>query len=262
MPLLICSGSLRRIALAACLLCALPPSLTAQIRRPDPMPAGRSAAKAGVPKRRTELMLGAGTQGLSSANATKSSMVIGTAGFRRQLSPAWLHLGGTVDLGGTSIDGEYFPYERRAVGDTTRFFSVGGKATIYAARVTADAIIPFGESTRIRYGGGVNAGMYAVMPSPAAGADAGRFIAPTFGISALGAADITRRFGATATLSLNQFLGFDREKLRPSDPVLADPVFTTPFTPAPEAKKSFGGVRIVIGLTYRLGVKNVAGGKQ
>ncbi len=256
---LIRSGSLRRTALLACLLSALPLALTAQVRRPDPVPGRSTATKAGVPKRRTELFLGTGTQGLSAANATKGSMLIGTAGFRRQYGPEWLHLGGTVDAGATSIDGEYFPYERRPVGDSTRFFAVGGKASIYAARLTADAIMPFGESTRFRYGGGVNLGMYTVRPTPVAGADAGTFIAPTFGVTGLGAADITRRIGATASLSINQFLGFDREKLRPSDPALADPVFTTPFTPVPDAKKSFSGVRVVIGLTYRLGVKNVAG---
>lgn len=257
------SGSLRRTALTACLLGALPLSLTAQIRRPAPVPSGRTATKPGVPKRRAEFFAGVGTQGLSSANATKSSMLMGTAGYRRQYSSyEWLHVGGMVDIGGTSIDGEYFPFERRAVGDTTQFFSVGGKATMFAARLTADAIVPLGESKRIRYGGGVNLGMYAMMPTPAAGADAGTFVAPTFGFTVLGAADVTPRLGATASVSLNQFMGFDRDKLRPSDPALADPVFTTPFTPVPDAKKSFSGARLMVGLTYRLGVKNVAGGKK
>ena len=119
-----------------------------------------------------------------------------------------------------------------------------------------------GESKRFRYGGGLNVGMYSVQPSPAAGADSGSFIAPTVGVSAMGAVDITSRFGALASITMTQFLGFDREKLRPSDPALADPVFETPFTPPPVAKESFGGVRLTVGLTYRLGVKTVTGGAK
>jgi len=257
-----CSGLLRRSAFTACLLGALPLSLIAQIRRPDPIPPGRSAIKAGVPKRRTELFIAIGAQGLSADNATQSSMPIAALGFRKQLAPEWLFLGGIVDMGRTTIDGEFFPYERRATGDTTQFVSVDGNATIVVARLTADAITAVGESKRFRYGGGMNIGVYSVQPSPAAGADAGSFIAPTFGLSGMGAADLTRRIGAMASIAFTQFAAFDREKLRPSDPLRADPVFETPFTPPPEAKKSFGGLRFTIGLTYRLGVKTVTGGTK
>lgn len=256
------SGLLRRSALTACLLGALPLSLIAQIRRPDPIPVGRGGPKAGVPKTRTELFITVGTQALSADNATASSMPLGAIGFRKQFRQDWLFLGGMVDAGSTTIDGDFFPYERRAVGDTTQFVSVDGSARMFAARLTADAILPLGESKRFRYGGGVNVGMYAVQPSPAAGADAGSFIAPTFGFSGMGAADLTSRFGAMASIAITQFMGFDREKLRPSDPALADPVFETPFTLPPAAKESFGGVRLMVGLTYRLGVKTVTGGKK
>lgn len=262
MPHHIRSGLLRRSALTVCLLGALPLSLIAQIRRPDPVPVGRGGPKAGVPKTRTELFITAGTQGLSADNATKSSMPLAAIGFRKQFKQDWLFLGGTLDMGRTTIDGEFFPYERRPVGDTTQFVSVDGSATMVSARLTADAIVPVGESKRFRYGAGVNVGMYSVQPSPAAGADAGSFIAPTFGFSGMGAVDLTPRFGAMASIAITQFLGFDREKLRPSDPALADPVFVTPFVPPPAAKESFGGVRLMLGLTYRLGVKSVTGGKK
>ncbi len=261
MPLLIRSASLRHTALLACVAGALPLALSAQVRRPDPVPAGRRAA-VGVPARRTEIIVGAGTVALDPANATKSSMLIGSVGLRRQYKPVWLMLGGAVDFGRTTIDGEYFPYEKRLVGDTTQFVSVDGNATMFAARLTADALTIVGDSKKYRAGGGISAGVYAMMPSPAGGEGAGSFVAPTFGISGTAAADLTRRLGATATLGFTQFVGFDRDKLRPSDPAKEDPVFTTPFVAPPDAVKSFGGLRLVVGLTYRLGVKPVSGGTK
>jgi len=256
------SATLRRSAVLACLLGALPLSLSAQVRRPDPLPESRRAATAGVPKRRTEVFIAAGTQGLNAANATKSPMLIASGGFRRQFSPQWLVLGGVVDYGSTTIDGQFFPYERRLIGDTTQFTAVGGSARMFAARLTADAMRPFGDSKRLRVGGGVNLGLYSMNTSPAAGADADRFVAPTFGLSVQGEADLTRRLGTSVSLGLTRFTGFEREKLRPSDPTLADPVFQTPFIEPPPPESSFSGVRFVLGLTYRLGVKNVAGGKK
>jgi len=256
------SAPLRRSAVLACLLGALPLSLAAQVRRPDPLPESRRAATAGVPKRRTEVFLAAGTQALNAANATTSPMLIASAGFRRQISPTWLMLGGVVDYGSTTIDGQFFPYERRLIGDTTQFTAVGGSATMFAARLTADAMRPFGDSKRLRVGGGINVGVYSINPTPAAGADAGRFVAPTFGLSVRGEADLTRRLGTSVGLGLTRFTGFEREKLRPSDPTLADPVFQTPFIEPPPPESSFNGVRLVVGLTYRLGVKNVARGKK
>ena len=261
MPHLNRRGSVRRSALLACLLGALPLSLAAQVRRPDPLPGQRRAA-AGVPSRRTEIIIGAGTVALDPANATMSSMLIGSIGLRRQFKPAWLMLGGAIDVGRTTIDGEYFPYEKRQVSDTTQFVSVDGNATMVAGRLTVDALTVVGDSRKYRAGGGISAGMYAMMPSPAGGAGAGTFVAPTFGISGHVAADLTRRLGATATLGFTQFLNFDRDKMRPSDPAREDPVFTTPFTPPPEAVKSVGGLRFVVGLTYRLGVKPVSGGTK
>jgi len=256
------SGRLRRSALLACLTGALPVSLCAQVRRPDPLPPGQRAASAGIPKRRTEIFLMGGTQGLSAANATTSSILIAGAGFRAQLAPKWLFVGATADIGRTTIDGQFFPYEKRLIGDTTQFSAVDGSATMFSARLTADAIVSVGDSKRLRYGGGFNVGMYGMNPTPAAGDQAGQFIAPTFGLSALGEADITRRIGATASLGFTQFTGFDREKLRPSNPALAEPVFVTPFSAPPAAAKSFRGIRLIVGLTYRLGVKSVPGGKK
>ena len=261
MPHLTRRDPLRRCALLVCLFGALPLSLIAQVRRPEPVPGGRRSA-AGIPARRTEIIIGAGTVALDTVNATKSSMLIGSIAIRRQFRPAWLMIGGVIDVGRTTIDGQFFPYEKRLVGDTTQFVSVDGNATMFAARLTADALTPVGDSKRYRAGGGISAGLYAMMPSPAGGEGAGTFIAPTFGVSATAAADLTRRFGASATLGFNQFIGFDRDKLRPSDPANEDPVFTTPFTPPPDAVKSVGGLRLVVGLTYRLGVKPIVGGTK
>jgi hypothetical protein len=236
--------------------------LIAQIRRPEPVPTGRGGPRAGAPKTRTELLIGLGTQGLSTSNATASSMPIGSIGFRRQFKNEWLFLGGMADAGRTTIDGDRFPYERRSIGDTTQFVSVDGSATMLSARFTAEAIIPAGESKRFRYGGGVAVGLAAVLPSPAAGAGAGAFMVPTAGFSGMGAVDLTPRIGAMVSVAAMQFNGFDREKLRPSDPALADPVFETPFTAPPAAEENFGRIRLMVGLTYRLGVKSVTGGKK
>ncbi len=255
------SGWLRRSASTALLLGALPLSLIAQVRRPDPVPTGtRSSVKA--PKRRTEILKGGGLITLSADNATKAKMFVGSTGFRRQVSPEWLFLGASIDLGRTTIDGNYFPYEKRTVGDSIQYLSVDGHALMLATRATADVLFPLDEAEKFRAGFGANAGVYAMFPSPAAGADAGTFIAPTFGASFVGEADITPRFGIGASLGFAQFMNFDREKLRPSDPALQDPVFTTPFTAPPPAKKSFGGARVIISLTYRLGVKKTSGGKK
>jgi len=257
-----CSAPLCRSAVLACLLAALPLSLSAQVRRPDPLPESRRAATAGVPKRRTEVFLAAGTQGLNAANATKSPMLIASAGFHRQFSPEWLVLGGGVNYDKKTIKGQFFPYKRRLIGDNNQFTAVGGSATMFAARLTADVMRPFGDSKRLRVGGGLNLGLYSMNTSPAAGAEAGRFVAPTFGLSVRGEADLTRRLGASVSFGLTQFTGFDRDKLRPSDPALADPVLQTPFVQPPPAVSSFRGARFVVGLTYRLGVKNVARGKK
>jgi hypothetical protein len=255
------SGWLRRSTLVGVLLGALPLTLLAQVRRPDPVPtAGKRPGAAA--KRRTEILVGGGFVNLDEANATKAMMLIGSAGIRRQLSPEWLYVGGSVDLGRTTIDGAFFPFEKRPVGDTLQYVSVDGSAMMVAGRVTADVLFPLDEAERFQAGFGVNGGMYSMLPSPAAGADAGSFVAPTFGASFVGQADLTPRFGLAASLGFTQFTGFDREKLRPSDPALADPVFQTPLVPPPAAVKSFGGARLVISLTYRLGVKKTSGGRK
>jgi hypothetical protein len=164
-----------------------------------------------------------------------------------------------VDVGSTGVDGNFFPYEKRPIGDTLQYFVVDGSARMVSGRATADVLFPLDEEERYRAGVGANAGVYSMLPTPAAGADAGTFIAPTFGASFIVTADLTRRIGATASLGFVQFTGFDREKIRPSDPALADPVFNTPLVPAPAAVTSFGGVRLIVGLSYRLGVTRVAG---
>jgi hypothetical protein len=244
------SGTLHRSARLALLLGALPLSLIAQVRRPDPVPAGpRASGK--LPKKRAELLLGAGTVGLNEANATKKSMPVASVGFRHQFRPEWLYLGAMVDVGRTTVNGEFFPYEKRAIGDTLQFVAVNGNATMVAGRFTADILWPLDEAERFRAGAGANVGVYGVLPSGAGST----IVAPTFGAAFVGEGDITSRIGFMASLGFAQLLNFDREKLRPSDPALADPVFTTPLSAPLPAVKSFGGARIVIGLTYRLGVK-------
>ena len=58
----------------ALFLGALPLSLLAQVRRPDPVPT--NPRKAGVlPKRRTEILIGGGFVTLSDSNATKATDV-------------------------------------------------------------------------------------------------------------------------------------------------------------------------------------------
>lgn len=245
----------------ALILGALPLVLIAQVRRPDPVPAGpRTSASKG--KQRTDLLIGGGFVNLNEANATKKMMFVGSTGFRRQISPEWLYLGAGIDLGRTAIDGEFFPYEKRPVGDTLQYVSVDGSAIMLAGRATADVLFTLDEAEKYRAGFGGNAGVYAMFPKPAAGADAGSFVAPTFGASFVGQADFTARFGLAASVGFTQFMNFDREKLRPSDPALADPVFITPFITPPAAVKSFGGTRVIISLTYRLGVKKTTGGKK
>ncbi len=241
------------------LLCAAPFSLFAQVRRPDPVPNGPTS-RTKAPKRRTELFIGGGFVKLNEANATKGSMPIITAGFRHQMSPEWLYLGGSVDLGSTTVDGRFFPYEKRSLGDSLQFVKVDGHATMIAARFNGEALFPLDEDEKYRAGVVLSAGAYTMLPSPSGGASGGPFVAPTFGGGFVGQADITARIGLTATLGFTQFMNFDRDKLRPSDPALADPVFITPLVAPPAAVKSFGGARVVIGLTYRLGVTSTKKG--
>lgn len=255
------SGWLRRSATVALLLGALPLSVFAQIRRPDPVPS-RSGASSRVPKRRTEILLGGGFVNLDQANATQGMLPVGSIGIRRQFSPEWLHLGAVVDLGRTTIDGEFFPYEKRPVGDTLQYVAVDGSATMVSGRATVDLIWALDEAEKFRAGFGGNAGLYAMLPTPAAGADAGSFVAPTFGASFVASADITKRIGISGSFGFTQFMSFDRDKLRPSDPALADAVFVTPLIPPPAAVKSFGGTRVIISLSYRLGVKKATGGRK
>ena len=241
------------------LLGAAPLSLVAQIRRPDPVPTGaQSGVKA--PKRRTEIFKGGGFVKLNEANATKGSMIIASSGFHHQMATDWLYLGGTLDVGRTTVDGKFFPYEKRSLGDSSQFVRVDGHATMVAARFNTEALFPLDDDEKFRAGVTLNAGAYAMLPSPAGGAGAGPFVAPTFGGGFVGEADITARFGLTASLGFTQFMSFDREKLRPSDPALADPVFITPLVAPPKAVKSFGGARVVISMSYRLGVKTVKKG--
>lgn len=254
------TGWLRRSATTAFLLGALPLALAAQVRRPDAAPA--RAGSAGKPKRRTDFIVAGGTVKLSEANATQRSVWIGSVGIRKQLSPEWLNLGGVIEVGSSSVNGEFFPYEKRVTADTTRFVSVNGRATLVAARVNADVMFPLGESEKFAAGFGVNAGMYGMMPSPAGGKGAGTFVAPTFGASLVGQADLTRRLGVQGTFGFAKFMNFNRDKLRPSDPALEDAVFTTPLAAPRPPEKSFGGARITVGLTYRLGVKTISQGAR
>ena len=254
------TGWLRRSATTAFLLGALPLALAAQVRRPDPVTARPGASV--KPKRRTDVFIGGGTVTLNQANATQGSVWIGSVGVRRQLSPKWLNLGGVIEAGSSSVDGEFFPYEKRVTGDTTVFTAVGGRAMLVAGRLTADAMFPLGDDEKFAAGVGLNVGMYAMMPSPAGGEDAGTFVAPTYGASLIGQADLTRRLGIRATVGFAQFTNFDRDKLRPSNPALQDPVFITPLVAPPAPVTSFGGARITVGLTYRFGVKTISRGAR
>ena len=240
-----------------CLLGALPLAAVAQVRRPPPTtPSGPGGnASRAVPKQRSELIIGGSYSTLDTANATDGKLPMLLVGYRRQFRPDWLSLGGTLEIGRTAIDGQFFPYERRRAGDSVQFVAVDGSANIVAARLNADAMFPLGEDERFFGGIGVNGGLYAVMPSPASGAGSGMFVAPTFGAAAVGRTDFTKRFGAMASFGYSWFTGFDRAKIRTSDPALEDPVFPTPFAPVPEAVKSIAGVRVTVALTYRLGVK-------
>ncbi len=250
-------GRLRRSALAALFLGVLPLPLLAQIRRPDPVPA--NPRKAGVnAKHRSEFLFGGGIVPLSDSNGTKGQIFVGSVGYRRQVAREWLSLGASVDFGRTSVNGEFFPYEKRPVGDTIQYVVVNGNATMVAGRFTADVLWPIGEDDKYRAGFGANGGVYAMLPSPGGST----FVAPTFGASFVGQADITPRIGVQANLGFAQFTGFDREKLRPSDPALADPVFRTPLIAPPDAVKSFGGVRAILSVTYRLGIRKSTGGKK
>ncbi len=250
-----------RAALALMLMVAAPSGTLAQVRRPDPAPAGPRAARVAA-KRHTEVTVGGGFVNLDKANATTGLLPVGSLAIRRQMVRDWLFVGGALDIGSTTIDGTYFPYEKRPVGDTLQYVVVDGSARLFSGRATADVLWPLDEAERYRAGVGVNAGVYAMMPTPAAGADAGTFIAPTFGAAFVATAELTPRFGVSANFGFAQFTGFDREKLRPSDPALADPVFNTPLLPPPSAVKSFGGTRLIIGVTYRLGVKPATGGRK
>lgn len=244
----------------AFLLGAVPLALAAQVRRPDPVTTRPGASV--KPKRRTDFIIGGGTVKLDPANATPRSVWIGSVGVRRQLSPQWLNLGGVIELGSAKVNGEFFPYEKRVTADTTLFVAVNGRATLVAGRLTADAMFPLGDNEKFAAGVGVNLGMYAMMPSPAGGAGAGTFVAPTYGASVIGQADVTRRLGIQGTIGFAQFTNFDRAKLRPSDPRRQDPVFVTPVIAPPPPVKSFGGARITVGLTYRLGVKTISRGAR
>jgi hypothetical protein len=248
------SAWLRRSAAIALLFGGLPFVLEAQIRRPDPSPTGATPAARRAAKRRTELLAGVGITGMNIANATESSLLTGSIGLRRQFSPEWLYLGGTLDFGSTKINGESFPYERRADGDSSRFFAVGGRATMVAARATADILWEAGDDNRARVGVGANLGMYAMMPSPAGGENAGTFVAPTFGAAIVGEFDLSRKLSLAGNFGFTQFTGFDRDKLRPSKSTGEDPVFGTPFQQPSDAVRSFGGIRVIVGLSYRVGV--------
>jgi hypothetical protein len=249
-------GWLRLSACTMCLLGALPLVAIAQVRRPVPTapsaPGGKPTRT--VPKLRSELIIGGSYNTLDTANATDGKLPMLLVGYRRQFRAEWLSLGGTLEVGRTSIDGQFFPYEKRRAGDSLQFVAVDGTAKIAAGRLTADALFPLGDEERVFGGVGVNAGLYAVMPSPAPVAGSGTFVAPTFGASLVGRAEITKRFGATASAGYAWFTGFDRAKIRTSDPALQDPVFPTPFSPVPAAVKSIKGVRVAVGLTYRLGI--------
>lgn len=250
------SGWLRQSACAALLLGALPLAAIAQVRRPAPTTPSAPGSKASrtVPKQRSEFYIGGSYTTLDTANATDGKIPMLLVGYRRQFRPEWLFLGGSLEVGRTAIDGQFFPYEKRRAGDSVQFVAVDGSASMIAGRFTADAMFPIGDEKRFFAGGGVNAGLYAVLPSPANGEGSGLFVAPTFGASLIGRADLTKRFGATASLGYTQFSGFDRAKIRTSDPLLEDPVFPTPFAPVPAAAKSFGGIQFAVALTYRLGV--------
>lgn len=243
-----------RVALAAFLL-ALPVAVaTAQVREPDRVPRNRRI----TPERRTELMVGIGRQQNEPQRNAMSTATILTVAYRRQLgTPDWLYLGGRADLGRADVDGRFFPYERATTGDTTRYVAVGQAATWTALWATADFIFPFDDDERYRSGFNVSLGGYGVLPARSPAPGTGSFFGPAAHFGFIGNADITKRLGVDAGIGAAFLWGWDRDRLRASDPARGDPVLTTPLGALPEQKGNVAAMRFHVGMSYRFGVRRI-----
>ncbi len=240
-----------RLALAAVFLALPAVTAVAQVRSPD-----RAArVRRTVPERRTELTVGIGRQRLEPQNAL-STATIASIALRRQFRPEWLYLGARADLGSTDVDGAFFAPERRTVGDTTRFVLVGQSARWTALWATADILVDLDENYRYRTGLSTGIGLYGILPSRSPAPGTGNQFGPAAKIGFLGAADITRRLGVEAGIDGAFFFGVDRERLRGSDPALADPNLTGPAGRVPPPKDGVNGtLRLHVGLTWRFGTR-------
>jgi hypothetical protein len=240
-----------RLALAAVTLAVPAATLVAQVRAPDRAQRVRRT----IPERRTEFSLSVGRQQQDAQNALASTTITSLA-VRRQLRTEWLVVGARADIGSAEIDGRLFPYERRTVGDTTRYVAVGQSATWTALWATADFLFSVDEDDRYRSGVSTGVGMFGLLPARSPAPGTGNQFGPAAKVGFLGIAELTRRVGVEAGVDATAFFGIDRDKLRASDPALVDPNLATPLGGAPEKKDGVSAaLRFHVGLTYRFGVR-------
>lgn len=243
-----------RIALAAFLLALPVASAAAQVREADRVPRVRRI----TPERRTELLVGIGRQQNEPERNALSTATILTVAYRKQLkAPDWLYLGGRLDLGRADVDGRFFPYERATTGDTTRYVAVGQSATWSALFATADFIFPFDDDEKYRSGFSVGLGGYGVLPARSPAPNTGSIFGPAAHFGFTGTADITRRWGVDGGIGATFLWGWDRDRLRASDPARGDPVLNTPLGVLPEEKSNVAAIRFHVGMSYRFGVRRI-----
>lgn len=241
-----------RLVLAAVLCLAPLASAAAQVRAPERV----ARARRSVPERRTEFLLGIGRQQNEARNAFSSATIL-SAGLRKQMRTEWLYLGGRVDLGRGTVDGGFFPYERATRGDTTRYVAVGQSATWTALWATADLLFPFDDDDKYRTGFTFALGGYGVLPARSPAPGTGAFFGPAAQFGFTGAVDITKRLGVEGGIGATYALGWDRDRLRASDPARGDPVLSTPIFPLPEAQRNVAALRFHVGMSYRFGVRRL-----
>lgn len=243
-----------RLALAAFLLALPVAAATAQVRAPDRVPRVRRI----TPERRTELLVGVGRQQNQPDRNAMSTATILTVAYRRQLrTPDWLYVGGRADIGRADVEGAFFPYERATNGDTTRYVAVGQAATWSALWATADFIFPFDDDEKYRSGFNFSIGGYGVLPARSPAPGTGSFFGPALHFGFIGNADITKRLGVDAGIGATYMWGFDRDRLRASDPARGDPVLNTPLGALPDARRNVAAMRFHLGMSYRFGVRRI-----
>ncbi|MCU0619007.1 MAG: hypothetical protein MUF40_03755 [Gemmatimonadaceae bacterium] len=244
-----------RLALAAVLLAAPVVTAAAQVRTVD----RASRVRRSVPERRSEMIVAVGRQQFPAENALASATIL-TLGYRRQLSPYWLNVGGRVDVGSSDVEGRFFPYERSTTGDTTRYVAVNQAARLVNAQATADFLFAFDDDDKYRTGFGLGLGVYSLLPARSPAPGTGAIIGPSLRFGFMGDAQLTKRIGATAGIDASAFFNFDRARLRASDPARGDPVLNTPIEPiyrAVEERTPFAALRFHVGFTYRFGVRRI-----